>query len=217
MSTTRENDVLSNDISEINNFITTTREALIGNLEEQIVSAELNLQNIKLTLKEVKNERNKKTTEIDIKTKQHENDIAELDLNIKKQQEAIAILESKSTQDEDNINRIIQMTENQNKILSDLETEVSNVKNEIFDKQKQKLFTPKRNSNKKAKLEPLPNHSNWDSDSSIEGLDRTVYLKTLDKFRKQGGYKVSKINSLLNSTCFRSKEEFPEIVNIFVK
>lgn len=214
MSTTSENDVLSNDISEINNFIRTTREALIDNLEEQIVSAELNLQNIKLSLKEMKNERNKKTTEIDIKTKQHEHDITELDLNIKKQQEAIAVLENKSTQDEDKKNRIIQMTENQKKILSDLDTELGKVKNEIFDKQKQKLVIPKRNSNKKAKLEPLPNHSNWDSDSSIEGLDKTVYLKTLNKFRKQGGFKGKK-KCVLISTCFRCKKEFSEIANIF--
>lgn len=206
---------MSNDISEINNFIRTTRESLKEvNLEEQIINTELNLHNLKLALKEMKNERNKKTMEIDVKTKQHENEIRELDLNIKKQQEVIAVLENKSTQDEDKKNRIIQMTENQKKIISDLETEMEKVRNEIFDIQKQKLVTPKRSSNKKAKLEPHKKHSNWDSDSSVEGLDRTVYLKTLDKFRKQGGYKDKKINYVLNRTCFRCKEEVSKIENI---
>lgn len=153
-------EILSQEKSEITEYLNQTENLLEDDYDEQIFTVASDLQNIKLSLKSLKKDHEFKTEEMNIKIKQLDDEIIELDANIKKRQQSISDLENRLTQyQEKNVN-YPNLIQQQNTLLSNLETE-------------KKQLSYKKTPKKKPRIEPIPTIRNWDSDSSVEGVDKS--------------------------------------------
>lgn len=174
---------MTKDNFEISHYINKSKNSLTENLDQQILTISSDLQNVKMSLQELKKERENKKNELDMKMKQLDKEIQQLDSNIKERQKDIEDLENKTAQNEKHKINIWNETQKQNQILSELETQETQLKVEILDKERERISTPKFIPKKKIRLEPLSKQKHWDSDSSMEGVDRTLSMRAERKVK----------------------------------
>lgn len=146
-------------------------------MDDQVFKTEYDLQEIKFDLKKMKLELKDKTKQMQVRIQQVESEIMQIDANIKQRQDAISDLENKTVENEEKKVDFERLIEKNKQILSDFELERTQLKSKAFDRQKDKLSVLKSIPKKKTRLELLPKKSNWDSDSSMEGVDKTASMQ----------------------------------------